>query len=59
MGADVYKRQVAGSEADGFTLTIFDKDGNKQEVKVPSASSLVTSIAIAVPVVDCLLYTSR
>ena len=48
-GVPVSGVSVAGSEADGFTLTIFDKDGNKQEVKVPSASSLVTSIAIAVP----------
>ena len=51
-GVPVSGVSVAGSEADGFTLTIFDKDGNKQEVKVPSASSLVTSIAIAVPVVE-------
>ena len=48
-GVPVSGVSVVGSEADGFTLTIFDKDGNKQEVKVPSASSLVTSIAIAVP----------
>ena len=51
-GVPVSGVSVAGSEVDGFTLTIFDKDGNKQEVKVPSASSLVTSIAIAVPVVE-------
>ena len=51
-GVPVSGVSVVGSEADGFTLTIFDKDGNKQEVKVPSASSLVTSIAIAVPVVE-------
>ena len=51
-GVPVSGVSVAGSEADGFTLTIFDKDGNKQEVKVPSASSLVTSIAVAVPVVE-------
>ena len=51
-GVPVSGVSVAGSEADGFTLTIFDKDGNKQEVKVPSAFSLVTSIAIAVPVVE-------
>ncbi|WP_455660265.1 hypothetical protein [Phocaeicola faecalis] len=48
-GVPVSGVSVAGSEADGFTLTIFDKDGKSQEVKVPSASSLVTSIAIAVP----------
>lgn len=52
IGVPVSGVSVAGSEVDGFTLTIFDKDGNKQEVKVPSASSLVTSIAIAVPVVE-------
>ena len=51
-GVPVSGVSVAGSEVDGFTLTIFDKDGNKQEVKVPSASSLVTSIVIAVPVVE-------
>ena len=48
-GVPVSGVSVAGSETDGFTLTIFDKDGKSQEVKVPSASSLVTSIAIAVP----------
>ena len=45
-GVPVSGVSVAGSEADGFTLTIFDKDGKSQEVKVPSASSLVTSIAV-------------
>ncbi|WP_342976069.1 hypothetical protein [Phocaeicola massiliensis] len=35
---------VVGSQADGFTLTIVDKDGKSTEVKVPSAASLITSI---------------
>ena len=45
-GVPVSGVSVVGSEADGFTLTIFDKDGNKQEVKVPSAAALITSIIL-------------
>ena len=37
---------VVGSQADGFTLTIVDKDGKSTEVKVPSAASLITSIVL-------------
>ena len=40
---------VSGSEAEGWILTIIDAEGKAQEIKVPSASSLVTSISIAVP----------
>ena len=45
-GVPVSGVSVAGSEADGFTLTIFDKDGNKQEVKVPTATSIVSDLIL-------------
>ena len=37
---------VAGSEADGWTLTVIDANGNKQEVKVPTAASLMSEFEI-------------
>ena len=37
---------VVGSQADGFTLTVVDKDGKSTEVKVPSAASFITSIVL-------------
>ena len=37
---------VSGSEADGYTFTIYDANGGKQTVQLPSAASLITSIEL-------------
>ena len=37
---------VAGSQADGFTLTIYDKDGKATEVKLPTAASAMTDLIV-------------
>lgn len=37
---------VTGDEKAGWTLTITDKDGNKQEVKIPSAISSITDLIV-------------
>ncbi len=37
---------VVGSEADGYTLTIVDANGDSQEVKIPSAASSITQIEL-------------
>lgn len=38
---------VSGSEAEGYVFTIYNADGTKQEVELPSAASLITSIDVA------------
>ena len=38
---------VSGSEAEGYTLTIFDETGTPTTVKLPSAASALTEILIA------------
>ena len=37
---------VAGSEADGYTLTVYDENGEAQVVKLPGAASAITSIVL-------------
>ena len=37
---------VSGSEADGYTFTIYDANGGKQTVKLPSAVSSITEITL-------------
>ena len=37
---------VAGSQTDGFTLTIYDKDGKATEVKLPTATSRITGLSL-------------
>ena len=46
-GIPVSGVSVTGDEKEGWVLTIFDADGNKGTVKVPSAASLITSITVA------------
>ena len=37
---------VTGSQTDGFTLTIYDKDGKATEVKLPTATSRITGLSL-------------
>ncbi len=37
---------VSGSEAEGYTFTIVNANGETQEVKLPSAASTITSIDV-------------
>ena len=46
-GVPVSGVTVSGSQAEGFVFTIYDADGTKQEVELPSAASLITSITVA------------
>ena len=46
-GVPVSGVTVSGSQAEGFVFTIYDEDGTKQEVELPSAASLITSITVA------------
>ena len=46
-GVPVSGVTVSGSQAEGFVFTIYDADGTKQEVELPSAASLITSIDVA------------
>ena len=39
---------VTGSQTDGFTLTIYDKDGKATEVKLPTATSRITGLSLGV-----------
>ena len=48
-GIPVSGINVAGSEADGYTFTIYAADGSSQTVKLPSAASAITSIEVATP----------
>ena len=43
-GIPVSGVNVSGSQADGFTFTIFDANGNKQTVTLPSVASSITEI---------------
>ena len=45
-GVPVSGVTVSGSQAEGFVFTIYDADGTKQEVELPSAASLITSIVL-------------
>ena len=46
-GVPVSGVTVSGSQAEGFVFTIYDADGTEQEVELPSAASLITSITVA------------
>ena len=37
---------VSGSEADGYTFTIYDANGGKQTVKLPTAASAITELTL-------------
>ena len=45
-GIPVSGVSVVGSEADGYTLTIVDANGDSQDVKIPSAASSITQIEL-------------
>ena len=37
---------VSGSQGEGFTLTVYDKDGKPTEVKLPTAASAMTDLIV-------------
>ena len=45
-GIPVSGINVAGSEADGYTFTIYAADGSSQTVKLPSAASSITEMTL-------------
>ena len=45
-GIPVSGINVAGSEADGYTFTIYAADGSSQTVKLPSAASAITEMTL-------------
>ena len=53
-GIPVSGINVAGSEADGYTFTIYAADGSSQTVKLPSAASAITEMTLGREVINGL-----
>ena len=50
---------VTGSEKDGYTFTIYDANGEKQTVQLPSAASMITSIELKANPTTLVIYKAQ